>query len=221
MTRRLIIRDLLTSPATVIVEQEEQLEKRLSEQFNHMQSLPYRLYAVFVHVGSVEFGHYYIYIRDFARDVWRKYSDIEVSQVTDVAGEVFGETMSGMATGTADGQTTEDQTLLWSSPPTPYFLVYIDDATKDRLVEPVVRISMEDIANGKGAAGMTNTTEHEPDAPPLSSTLPPKPADGKGVIPGDHPVGESSSMMSDVQKEDDMTSGPSSSKDSSDTLTGA
>ena len=47
----------------------------ISSQFADFNNLPYRLYAVFVHHGSVSFGHYYIYIFDFDKKIWRKYND--------------------------------------------------------------------------------------------------------------------------------------------------
>ena len=91
----------------------------ISSQFADYRHLPYRLYAVFVHHGSVEFGHYYIYIYDFKKEVWRKYNDNDISEVHDLS-EIF--------------QPQERQ-----NPPTPYFLVYVNDLMKDRLVNPVCR----------------------------------------------------------------------------------
>ena len=91
----------------------------ISTQFADYKHLPYRLYAVFVHHGTPEFGHYYIYIYDFKKKVWRKYNDGEVSEVTD-SNEIFGN--YGRA-----------------NPPTPYFLVYVNADIKDRLADPVHR----------------------------------------------------------------------------------
>ncbi|KAL3461408.1 hypothetical protein BJX64DRAFT_261027 [Aspergillus heterothallicus] len=91
----------------------------ISSQFVDYKHLPYRLYAVFVHHGSVEFGHYYIYIFDFERNVWRKYNDTYVTEVSNLD-EIFK---------------SEDR----HNPPTPYFLVYVNDQIKDRLVSPVCR----------------------------------------------------------------------------------
>ncbi|KAE8147194.1 hypothetical protein BDV25DRAFT_160868 [Aspergillus avenaceus] len=95
------------------------IQSRISSQFADYRHLAYRLYAVFVHHGSVEFGHYYIYIFDFNRKVWRKYNDNYVTEVQDIE-EIF---------------TSQDR----QNPPTPYFLVYVNDAMKDRLVDPVCR----------------------------------------------------------------------------------
>lgn len=92
----------------------------ISSQFSDSKSLPYRLYAVFIHSGSVSFGHYWIYIFDFERNVWRKYNDEYVTEVQDLS-EIFG---------------NSDR----PNPPTPYFLVYVHDGIKTRLVDPVQRL---------------------------------------------------------------------------------
>lgn len=91
----------------------------ISSQFADYKHLAYRLYAVFIHHGSVSFGHYWIYIYDFKMNVWRKYNDTEVTEVQDPS-EIF--------------QDQQDP-----NPPTPYFLVYVNDTMKDRLVNPVCR----------------------------------------------------------------------------------
>lgn len=91
----------------------------ISSQFADYKHLAYRLHAVFVHRGSVSFGHYWIYIYDFKKNIWRKYNDSEVTEVQDPS-EIF--------------QDRQEQ-----NPPTPYFLVYVNDTMKDRLVNPVCR----------------------------------------------------------------------------------
>lgn len=95
----------------------------ITSQFVDYKRLAYRLYAVFMHQGSAEFGHYYIYIFDFKKGVWRKYNDNDVTEVQNSA-EIFE---------------NSDQ----PSPPTPYFLVYVNDTMKDRLVEAVCRQIVE------------------------------------------------------------------------------
>lgn len=110
----------------------------ITSQFNEYQNLPYRLYAVFVHHGSVSFGHYWIYIYDFRRDVWRKYNDEYVTEVQNLD-EIFKENQP-------------------SNPPTPYFLVYINDQKKDILVDPVCR----DIEQTMPDAPFTETSAEAP-----------------------------------------------------------
>ncbi|KAL4938145.1 hypothetical protein BDV06DRAFT_61519 [Aspergillus oleicola] len=113
----------------------------ISSQFVDYKHLPYRLYAVFVHHGSVEFGHYYIYIFDFDRNVWRKYNDTYVTEVRDLD-EIFKST---------------DR----HNPPTPYFLVYVNDRIKDRLVSPVSREIVETVPESAQEPGPSDTTTME------------------------------------------------------------
>lgn len=123
----------------------ESTQAQISNQFAEYQNLGYRLYAVFVHRGSVSFGHYWIYIYDFNRDIWRKYNDEYVTEVQNLD-EIFKNT---------------DPT----NPPTPYFLVYINDKMKDRLVDPVCRDiaePMPDVHNTE--TGPTNAS------PPTETT---------------------------------------------------
>jgi len=113
---------------TIVVEQEiKNTQTMIATQFADYKHLAYRLYAVFMHQGSVEFGHYYIYIYDFKKNVWRKYNDSEITEVQNPA-EIF-----------------ENQGRV--NPPTPYFLVYVNAAMKDRLVEPVCREIFEAVPN--------------------------------------------------------------------------
>lgn len=104
----------------------ESTKAKIFHQFDGYQALPYRLYAVFIHHGSVNFGHYWIYIYDFKKNIWRKYNDTYVTEVQD-PDEIF--------------KCQEEQ-----NPPTPYFLVYINDEMKDRLASPVHRDITKDQA---------------------------------------------------------------------------
>lgn len=101
----------------------------ISSQFADYRHLAYRLHAVFVHRGSVSFGHYWIYIYDFKKNIWRKYNDSEVTEVQDPS-EIF--------------QDRQEQ-----NPPTPYFLVYVNDTMKDRLVNPVCREIVDPQSNAQ------------------------------------------------------------------------
>jgi len=94
------------------------LTSNIQSQFSDLRSLPYRLQSVFIHRGSVSFGHYWIYIYDFTKDIWRKYNDGYVTEVKNRE-EIF-----------------EQEAY---NPATPYFLVYVKDEAKDELVEPVCR----------------------------------------------------------------------------------
>lgn len=114
------------------------LKSLISSQFLELRNLAYRLYAVFVHRGTVSFGHYWIYIYDIQQNTWRKYNDEYVTEVQDVS-EIFQESTD-------------------SNPPTPYFLVYINDALKERLVDPVCR----DVAPAVDLGGMEGVVPTSP-----------------------------------------------------------
>ena len=89
--------------------------------YKHMKSVPYRLYALCMHRGNVGFGHYWIYINDFANGVWRKYNDDMVEVVKDPEEEIF-----------------EDPT---GQPPvpTPHYIIYVRDEHKESLTQPLCR----------------------------------------------------------------------------------
>ncbi|KAE8356901.1 hypothetical protein BDV28DRAFT_126391 [Aspergillus coremiiformis] len=122
------------------IEQEiKDVQTLISSQFVEYKHLAYRLYAVFVHHGSVEFGHYYIYIFDFERNVWRKYNDNYVTEVHDLD-EIFR---------------SQDR----QNPPTPYFLVYVNETMKDRLVSPLCREIVESPPEDQTGPDTASVTE--------------------------------------------------------------
>ncbi|KAL8804517.1 MAG: hypothetical protein Q9182_002525 [Xanthomendoza sp. 2 TL-2023] len=104
------------------------LTSKINSQFVDRRNLPYRLQSVFIHRGSATAGHYWIYIRDFQRDLWREYNDETVSAVTDQS-RIFDPD---------PGQGTVA---------TPYFLVYLRDDVKDDHVDPVCRDIPERMEN--------------------------------------------------------------------------
>lgn len=77
------------------------------------------MHSVFIHRGDVTSGHYWIYIHDFTRNMWRKYNDGYVTEVKDNR-EIFQK---------------DDE----KRPATPYFMVYIKDQLKSKLVDSVCR----------------------------------------------------------------------------------
>ncbi|KAB8236115.1 ubiquitin-specific protease UBP2 [Aspergillus alliaceus] len=124
---------------TYIDQEIKDIQTMISSQFADYKHLAYRLYAVFVHHGSVEFGHYYIYIFDFERNVWRKYNDNYVTEVHDLD-EIFMKQNR-------------------QNPPTPYFLVYVNDTLKDRLVSPLCREILESAPEDQQGADEACVTE--------------------------------------------------------------
>ncbi len=95
------------------------LQKQLDSQFRDLKNIKYRLAAVFFHRGQTSFGHYWIYIHDFANDVWRKYNDERVEKF-DQLNQIF-EAKDGASQGT------------------PTYAVYVaEDRIKD-IIAPVCR----------------------------------------------------------------------------------
>ncbi|TGZ80238.1 cysteine proteinase [Ascodesmis nigricans] len=103
-----------------IAERVTLLESQLANQFADLRSHGYRIHSVFIHRGTVSFGHYWIYIYDFQRHMWRKYNDERVTEVIDPQ-EIF-------TTAPNDHQ-----------PPTPYFLVFIREDQAEAITEAVKR----------------------------------------------------------------------------------
>ncbi|KZF24550.1 cysteine proteinase [Xylona heveae TC161] len=103
---------------TSMEQRSKDLRTQISSQYTDLRKLRYRLHSVFIHRGSVSFGHYWIYIYDFKQQLWRKYNDGYVTEVKDPK-EIFYQ---------------ESQ-----NPATPYFLVYVRDEDKDDLVDAVCR----------------------------------------------------------------------------------
>lgn len=95
------------------------LKSHIASQFNDLQKIPYRLQSVFIHRGFHNSGHYWIYIYDFTKQLWRNYNDGYVIEVKDTK-EIFE-------------QEPGDR------PATPYFLVYVKDESKEDLVDSVCR----------------------------------------------------------------------------------
>lgn len=104
----------------------DKLKKKLQDQFTDMLDHRYRLQAVFMHRGTSAYGHYWIYIYDFERDIWREYNDERVSVVNDRK-QIFEQTSPNGAT--------------------PYYLVYVKDQDKDKLVDAVCRDIVEEEPN--------------------------------------------------------------------------
>jgi ubiquitin carboxyl-terminal hydrolase 25 len=103
---------------TAISKEISSLKAKLQEQFTDLRQHRYRLQAVFIHRGTNAYGHYWIYIYDFARDIWREYNDERVTIVEDST-RIFGQSGTGGAT--------------------PYYLVYVRDEDKDDIVDAVCR----------------------------------------------------------------------------------
>ncbi|CAI7568146.1 unnamed protein product [Penicillium glandicola] len=150
----------------------------ISSQFADFNNLPYRLYAVFVHHGSVSFGHYYIYIFDFDKKIWRKYNDEYVTEVQNVD-EIF----------------KNDST---SNPPTPYFLVYVNDGMKDRLANPVCRAVSDNISDFPDLEQATTMEGIQPTSPAPDVNMEPPTYEEAPAINGTPVVADSNATPVDA-----------------------
>ncbi|KAG0664946.1 ubiquitin-specific protease ubp2 [Maudiozyma exigua] len=94
------------------------LEGKISHQFDKFHNIGYTLFAVFIHRGEASYGHYWVYINDPNQSgIWRKYNDESVTEVNE--SEVFNFTEGNTAT--------------------PYFLVFVKNEDKEG-IEPLKRI---------------------------------------------------------------------------------
>lgn len=118
-----------------------ELRKKIKEQYTDMRQHRYRLHAVFMHRGTNAYGHYWIYIYDFANDVWREYNDERVSIVEDRK-RVFEQTGDA----------------------TPYYLAYVREEDKESLVDAVVREISEEAPAAPAAPEATGVALYSADA---------------------------------------------------------
>ncbi|KAK4226647.1 hypothetical protein QBC38DRAFT_220075 [Podospora fimiseda] len=70
--------------------QEEELSAEWQKLIESWPGDSYLLHAAFIHMGPTgNAGHYWVYIRDFEQNVWRKYNDSKVTVVQDPVAEIF------------------------------------------------------------------------------------------------------------------------------------
>jgi hypothetical protein len=105
-----------------------QLNQQIREAFIPWREHPFRLHAVFIHRGGAGSGHYWVYIYDHEKELWRKYNDEEVTTVTNT-NEIFANPWNDTAARYTDAH----------GPPNPYLLVYIDQNRIEELSESVKR----------------------------------------------------------------------------------
>ena len=60
---------------------------------NSMEGMKYHLHSICVHDGTADMGHYFSYIYDRCQKKWRKYNDINITDVTEE--EVFTNAQGG------------------------------------------------------------------------------------------------------------------------------
>ncbi|KAI8964210.1 cysteine proteinase [Daldinia sp. FL1419] len=95
---------------------QELLDLHQKEQtiFDSMQNEKYSIHAVICHRGGTSAGHYWVWIRDFERNVWYRYNDETVTE---------------------DSRGTEAVLNDLNETGDPYYVAYVRDVIKDQLVE--------------------------------------------------------------------------------------
>lgn len=100
-----------------IEDQIKALQQSISDQFASYQKVGYSLFAVFIHRGEASYGHYWVYIKDLKRNLYRKYNDDTVTEVP--ASEIFNFTETNTAT--------------------PYYMVYVKESLQESYIDPLKR----------------------------------------------------------------------------------
>ncbi|KAF4126097.1 ubiquitin carboxyl-terminal hydrolase 25 [Geosmithia morbida] len=158
--------DVVQAEETVqrmIDEEISELESARREHFSSSQKHAYRLEAVICHSGNLQAGHYWVWIRDFANDIWRCYNDATVRVETDTA-KVLHDLSKG-------GE--------------PYYLCYVRDEDKEEWVDvptrdvpvPVPALAA-DSSDADADADMTSNDADGPAPPAEAETV------SSGDVPG-------------------------------------
>lgn len=137
------------------------LEQQMNDLFTDaaFRKEEYKLHAAFFHRGSAGSGHYWIYIFDHINEIWRKYNDDIVTQVSNLQ-EIFGDPR--------DQGNPFYCSIPNANPPNPYFLVYVrsDHLEFTENEEPIVE-----------------TVKREPMPVPEESLTPNHATNGTSVLP--------------------------------------
>ncbi|KAF1970373.1 ubiquitin C-terminal hydrolase-like protein [Bimuria novae-zelandiae CBS 107.79] len=110
--------DELRPEVAEIEERIAKLEQQIDFVFADCKDHPYRLHAIFMHAGSHVGGHYWIYIYDFQKNIWRKYNDETVTEETEE--NIF-------------------KKLQQARPPTSTGIVYVRDDVATKFTEALYR----------------------------------------------------------------------------------
>ncbi|KAK8137881.1 hypothetical protein PG984_001261 [Apiospora sp. TS-2023a] len=107
-------------------EERKKLEAELGQLFNGFENEKYLLHAVICHGGGVTAGHYWVWIRDFKKNVWLKFNDSIVTEDSRSSQAVLDELNSG-------GD--------------PYYLAYVREDRRDEMVDVPQRAVVPDDLN--------------------------------------------------------------------------
>lgn len=136
--------------------QRQSIQAVVDDHFSGLKKERYLLHAVICHGGNVRAGHYWVWIRDFKRNVWLKYND---SIVTEESG---------------DSQSVLDKLNEGGDP---YYLAYVLEDKKDELVEVPPRAvpdSDAPAAQGHGGVEVQTIEGVDPNGDEMPSLMPAK-----------------------------------------------
>lgn len=125
-----------------------EITQELAGIFTDMQGVAYRLHAVICHGGGYGSGHYWVWIYDFEKDLWRKYNDETVEVHTDNTKVLMDLNASGH----------------------PYYVAYVRADDISRLVSVPQRLSVEADSTGDPSSHGASRPETSPS--PDHSTVP-------------------------------------------------
>lgn len=100
-----------------IESESEQLQDSVSNHFNSHQNVRYKLFAIFIHRGEALYGHYWVYIKDPVKNIYRKYNDDTVTEAP------ISEVLNFATNNTA----------------TPYYMAYVREPLEKEYVQPLKR----------------------------------------------------------------------------------
>lgn len=130
-----------------VAEEKAKAKTELADLFSRMNSVAYRLHAVICHGGGLGGGHYWVWIYDFDKNVWRKYNDERVEVHTDNARVLADLNASG----------------------DPYYLAYVRQTDVDTLVAIPERVSLSksegDSAIIDSSGNFPSSSGNSPDTP--------------------------------------------------------
>ncbi|ODV62206.1 ubiquitin-specific protease UBP2, partial [Ascoidea rubescens DSM 1968] len=95
-----------------------ELEEKISDQFKDDKKFGYKIFAVVIHRGQANYGHYFIFIRDAKKNIFRCYNDEQIT-------EVSVENVINFSGGATE---------------TPSFLVFIREELFDDYADPLKRV---------------------------------------------------------------------------------
>ncbi|KAF2267677.1 cysteine proteinase [Lojkania enalia] len=89
----------LQNKSRSIVEELKSIDEEINSIFMDCKDQPYRLHSIFMHRGTAAGGHYWIFIHDFQKGIWRKYNDEYVDEVESIS-DIFEQEARNPATST-------------------------------------------------------------------------------------------------------------------------